>query len=637
MHRILQRHGPVLLLLALLTVSLLAITARAQRAATGGEIGAPLDDAWIHLQFARNLRTGQGFSYNPGDPTPGSTAPLWTLLLAGAAFVTDDLLPAALFLSAAMLLLTVWLTYAVAYTSLSSRWAAALAAALVPLTGRMLWAGWSGMEITLFATLLLAGLWAYLRVGLRWWVAALFGVATQLRPEAYALFGLLGLLWAAETARARAASRRQLIASARHGVVALLAFLLPALPYTLFALSTTGKPLPNTFYAKTSSDVLFSVRTLTETLIYHWRDNPAAGLLLLLGLPLMWRRARPVAIWLSIMPFAIALTIDATFHHGRYTMPLIPLQLIAGVGGLYWISRRVARWEKMAALVGAIGLLVAGAWGVPRWIEMVAVNTREIQAIDVALGHWLAENTPPEALIAVDDIGAIAYLSGREVYDLNGLVTPDVWPALAEGFGRGRNEAELRIMADRRPTHLAVFPLWHFETAMNPLVATPLARFTTNTNTIIGEQEAVVYALELPYLTSATPSVPVDALLGERIALLGYDLVQNASAAEITLYWKSIEPVAVSYDVFVHVLSADGMIITQSDGKPVGALAPTTRWRAGDIVRDPHILPLVDLASGAYRVQVGLYRRDDFSRLPVAGSDAAGPDAVRLENLIIAP
>ena len=50
--------------------------------ATGGQVGFPLDDSWIHLQFARNVATGWGFSYNPGEPTPGSTAPLWTLLLA---------------------------------------------------------------------------------------------------------------------------------------------------------------------------------------------------------------------------------------------------------------------------------------------------------------------------------------------------------------------------------------------------------------------------------------------------------------------------------------------------------------------------------------------------------------------------
>ena len=60
-----------------------------ERGITGGVIGAPLDDAWIHFQFARNLSQGHGFSYNPGQPTPGSTAPLWTLLLALPALFSD--------------------------------------------------------------------------------------------------------------------------------------------------------------------------------------------------------------------------------------------------------------------------------------------------------------------------------------------------------------------------------------------------------------------------------------------------------------------------------------------------------------------------------------------------------------------
>lgn len=44
--------------------------------------GFPLDDSWIHLQFARNLAAGEGLAYDGGRLVAGSTAPLWTLLLA---------------------------------------------------------------------------------------------------------------------------------------------------------------------------------------------------------------------------------------------------------------------------------------------------------------------------------------------------------------------------------------------------------------------------------------------------------------------------------------------------------------------------------------------------------------------------
>ena len=64
-----------LLLVGCLTLGLLALTADRF---TGGQGGVPLDDAWIHFQFARNLARGDGLSFNPGEPTSGSTAPLWS-------------------------------------------------------------------------------------------------------------------------------------------------------------------------------------------------------------------------------------------------------------------------------------------------------------------------------------------------------------------------------------------------------------------------------------------------------------------------------------------------------------------------------------------------------------------------------
>ena len=40
-----------------------------------GGIGFPLDDAFIHLQFARNLYHSQVMSFNEGIPSSGSSAP----------------------------------------------------------------------------------------------------------------------------------------------------------------------------------------------------------------------------------------------------------------------------------------------------------------------------------------------------------------------------------------------------------------------------------------------------------------------------------------------------------------------------------------------------------------------------------
>src|SRR6185436_14911860 len=78
-----RRDDLLVALAALLPLVLFLVRERA----IAGTSGFPLDDSWIHVHFARNLAEGAGFSYNPGRPVAGSTAPLWTLLLAGAAVV----------------------------------------------------------------------------------------------------------------------------------------------------------------------------------------------------------------------------------------------------------------------------------------------------------------------------------------------------------------------------------------------------------------------------------------------------------------------------------------------------------------------------------------------------------------------
>ncbi len=50
-------------------------------AALATPAGFPVDDAWIHQVFARNLAQHGEFAYNLGQPVAGSTSPLWTILL----------------------------------------------------------------------------------------------------------------------------------------------------------------------------------------------------------------------------------------------------------------------------------------------------------------------------------------------------------------------------------------------------------------------------------------------------------------------------------------------------------------------------------------------------------------------------
>ena len=596
---------------------------------TGGVLGAPLDDAWIHFQFARNLSQGMGFSFNAGEPTPGSTAPLWTVLLAPIGLLGQDFMAPALGLSAFFLLLSVWAAYGFAGWAAGRWWPGLLAGLGTAMAGRFLWAGLAGMETTAFAALSLMAIWAYSKKGLTWWVALLFGLAAQLRPEGHALFALALLDSAVVWARAQRAGGRWAWRTAVSAfLLPLLVYALTALPYALFSLSTTGRPLPNTFYAKAGSEYLFSLRALRETLIYQWQDNPASFLFMIVGLWPMWRRSRLAVLWLVGLPLMTAVVIDFTWHHGRYTMPLIPLQMVVGAVGVDWLVRRLLkdgqetalRWLAPLAL-GALFLL-PGLIRVPDWAVMLGNNTREVQEIDVALGHWLAHNTDPDALIAVDDIGAIAFLSERRIVDMHGLVSPEVWPALAQPEGLARSQELTRILSASAPDYMAAFPLWHWDLATNTAVATPIHQVRTDTQTIIFQQDATVYETTWPYIAAAEPEFATTAVFGEAIRLLGYDLAPGDAPA-LTLYWESLAAVAESFDVFVHLVDGTGQIVAQMDQKPVGGLAATDVWQVGDIVRDPLVLLLPEgLAAGDYTLRLGLYERDNGRRLAVQGGEA---------------
>src|SRR5436305_12026171 len=115
-----------------------------------GGLGFPLDDSWIHLQFARNLAHGRGLSLNPGELVTGSTAPLWTALVAllfllpGSAIVWTKLLGIALHVAGVD---AVW---RLARELGLRRGLAALAAGLTLGTSWLAWSALSGMEVPLF-------------------------------------------------------------------------------------------------------------------------------------------------------------------------------------------------------------------------------------------------------------------------------------------------------------------------------------------------------------------------------------------------------------------------------------------------------------------------------------------------------
>lgn len=78
-----SRYGAAIpfLLVMLMSAAYLAISF----SVTEGRAVAPLDDAYIAYQYARQIARGHFYEYNAGDPqTTGMTSPLFGFLLSAA-------------------------------------------------------------------------------------------------------------------------------------------------------------------------------------------------------------------------------------------------------------------------------------------------------------------------------------------------------------------------------------------------------------------------------------------------------------------------------------------------------------------------------------------------------------------------
>ncbi len=129
----------------------------------------------------------------------------------------------------------------------------------------------------------------------------------------------------------------------------------------------------------------------------------------------------------------------------------------------------------------------------------------------------------------------------------------------------------------------------------------------------------------------------VNHRFGEMIALKGYDIKVNTpvggtgSEALLRLYWQAIRPPDFDYSVFVHVVDAEGHLVTQSDHAPGSAAGyPPTTWCRGQVVIDDHLIPIsAAWPNGSYAIEIGVYNGATGERLTLRESQN---NAVRLEG-----
>jgi hypothetical protein len=474
----------------------------------------PMDDAYIHFQYARNLATLGRLDFNPGEFRGlGTTSLLWPLALAGG--IKSGISPelGARILGIVSLFGAALCVFHLALPMFASLWptraraGALLTAALLALSGNVIWFTLSGMETTLFLALGFLALVCYQRGN---WagVGLASGLAVTTRPEGLVLAPVFLLL---EIVRLRRGG-----AWAWSGwALALLLAAIPAGGWFAFCHETTGHWLPTTFAGK---------RVCHAVAIEHFLDKlPALGLytgaaqplfvLLWLGYAMMYVfgvAAFPgpalmlksdlggaVALRLSVIGLALIVVVVLPLlwaggrSAGRFLRRprtdgaaarsdfvalgtagvwlwallhnLTYLALLPDTGTatryqainhlmLWWLVALglVAVWERRRLLTAAalvVGALVVTDLGF--WKGVYDANLEHMRNARIAAGQFLTSGLPPGSRVAAFDIGALRYFGDKPIIDLGGLTDT----AFADYQGRGAVDQYLK---DRGATHLAL-------------------------------------------------------------------------------------------------------------------------------------------------------------------------------------
>jgi hypothetical protein len=255
------------------------------------------------------------------------------------------------------------------------------------------------------------------------------------------------------------------------GVSSTVAFLLMLSPYLIFNLNVTGGLLPNTAAAKQM--------WARGTIVFQWSYSErylrmlfpimAGGQLLLIPgafafaavtlrrlrqeraallrlLPILWSGAL-VGLYAANLPLA--------FQHGRYVIPALPALIVSGVVGTAWMLKWGIR--SLGARVLTRGLTVATAllFGVFAFGTGLRAYQLDVAVIDqemVAPAHWIADNIPPDDLLAVHDIGAVGYFVQRPILDIAGLVSPEFIPTILDP------DSMWTLLQQRDARYLMAFP-----------------------------------------------------------------------------------------------------------------------------------------------------------------------------------
>ncbi len=513
------RDGALLVGMAAL---LSAATLASMWQGTGGHFMLPLDDSYIHLQYARMLASGHPYVYSPGGlPSGGATSPGWVLVLAPAFLAGAKGVLGAVWsyaLCTAILALSA-LTLRSLVARLASPAAGFLAGAMFLCNGHLLWNFLSGMETGLFTLVILLavrGLSGWQEKGSAHWRRIGLGALAFLplvRPEGFIVLAA-SWLWLVHQPRG----------SARHWVFRGALLAVPGLLHLAALSALTGEWKPAGMIAKGLMDrVDIGLGTklwmMTDTLVamplrFYRNVVPDDGFALFkgtdympyapLGLPLV-AFAAGIAAWVEELRRRDLGTASLAFgiwmaglgalcaagipfiHQQRYAAPWTALVIVLACVGIHRL-RTAARLPERSLHVILLAFLVLSLPSVPYWVLEYGRNARDIYRQHREMSFTVA----PGESIAVTDTGVLVYYPQSRALDLVGLTTAGFTRPWIAGESAVLEQLGKLDPADR-PRTLITFREWF--SPLFPIGEAEYGRFLTEP-TISAQRYLARYPIE---------------------------------------------------------------------------------------------------------------------------------------------
>ncbi len=462
-----------------------------------------IDDAYITFRYARNLLSGEGLVFNPGERVLGTTTPLYTFLLAGLGLFAGGASAPFPWLAlgvnaiadgfSAILLVLIG-------RQLGSRlagWGAALAWAIAPFSVTF---AIGGMETSVYIFLLLSTFWAY--CDKRYSLAAFSAMLSLLtRPDALILILPLAI-------------DRVILNPMRGGqrlsMKEVSLFLVPLSLWLVFAWSYFGNPLPQSLSAKNEAYLLAPLSAFIRLLQHYatpFMGQLSFGLpwiriglvlfpfLALVGTQAALRKnaaSLPFAIfpWFYFAAFAIANPLIFRWYLSP-PLPFYFLFILLGIERLLqdfftWLTeqRPIPVWLTGAAtgffVLLAPGILLLADWeaspshGPQRpapeiaWLELELLY----QQAAVELKAEIVGNQGA-ATLAAGDVGALGYFSNAHILDLVGLNSPQTlnyYPLAEEAYTEFIYAVPTQLVLDEQPDFIVILEIYGRETLLQSAV-----------------------------------------------------------------------------------------------------------------------------------------------------------------------